>query len=243
MIWSILLGFFILNPTGKASFLSLPDFLNKNLHLALMGEQSTDTKFTSLKTDKTVSENNLNPPSLPKIEFLKKFTEENQALEIHNKALQFLKNDQKSQALLLLKKNAYQNLFLPSYISLFHLKIPFSLAPLSWHISLFSLALLCFLLLILLFKNFSFSRLKLFFWSLSLFGCVIFSGLFLLKKRVGVLQETELKSLPFTSAPLQSQLPPHLEAIILKQTKHWLRIQAPNQQTGWVLKQKVFRIF
>ena len=196
-----------------------------------------DTESTKLDTADTKH----NPSD--EMEFLKSFTQEKSSLEIHNKALQFLKANHKEQAVLLLKKNIYQNLFLPSYFVLSHLDIPVFFAPFLWPVSLLFMALICLLQLFLSFKKPSLFHLKTLFWSLSLYSFLIFSGWFFLKKRVSPLQEIDLKSSPFMSAPTQTQLSPNSDLIVLKQTKNWLRIQSSDKQTGWVLKKKVLQIF
>ena len=188
-------------------------------------------------------ESNTKQNQSDEMEFLKNFTQEKSSLEIHNKALQLLKADHKEQAILLLKKNTYQNLFLPSYFVLSHLDIPVFFAPFLWPVSLFFMVLICSFLLFLSFKKPGSFHLKTLFWSLSLYGFLIFYGWFFLKQRVSPLQEIELKSSPFMSAPNQTQLSPNSDLIVLKQTKDWLRIQSPDKQTGWVLKQKVLQIF
>lgn len=175
--------------------------------------------------------------------FLRKFIPGKTNLEIHNKAMHFLKTKQKGPALLLLKRNVYQNFFPPSYFALFRLQSPISPAPLLWHIGMLLLGLICLTAFLLFFKKPQISRLKNCFWSLTFFGLLMCSGLFLLKKRVSPLQEVDLKSSPFMEAPGHTQLAPYSDLIVLKQTKGWLRVQGPDKQTGWLLKSRVFQIF
>lgn len=165
------------------------------------------------------------------------------SFEIHNKALQLLKTNHKTPALLLLKMNAYQNFFPPSYLTLLQLKIPFSWTPLLWHLGLFISGLICLVTFLLYFKKPKFFHLKSCIWSLALFSLIIFSGWFFLKNKVGLLQPIALKSSPFMQAPSHVQLSTHYDLLVLKQTKHWLRVQNPDKQTGWVLKTKVFQTF
>ena len=176
------------------------------------------------------------------IPFLEKFSTENNALKIHNKALNLLKTSHKEPAVLLLKKNAYQNLFPPSYLALFHLGFPVSFAPSLWHSILFFMALVCIFLCAQAFKKPSLPKLKSLFWNLSLFGCIMAGGGFL-QKRVSPLQEMDLRSSPFPSAPVQSQTAPLRELVVLKRAKDWLRVQSPDKQIGWIPKQNVFQIF
>ena len=176
------------------------------------------------------------------IKVLEKFTQENNSLKIHNKALDFLKNKQKAKALLLLKKNAYQNIFLPSYFTLFQLKIPLFLAPLLWHIGLIFLFLICLVLFYLSFKRSSFFRLKSLFLCISL-GFIISISLFFFKKRVSSLEELDLRSSPFIKAPVQTSLIPSSDLIVLKQSDSWFRVKSKDKQTGWLQKQSVFQIF
>ena len=213
----------------------------KNSNTAPTTKNQTNT--TQIPNPEPETKNQSNTTQTNEIETLKQFTQTKTALEIHNKALQFLKNNQEAQALLLLKKNAYQNFFFPSYLTLFHLETPVALAPLLWHIGLVFTALICLFFLVASLKKLTPTRLKLLCWSLCLFGGLISSGVFFLKKRVGVIQNTELRSSPFKEAPVQITLRPHSDLIVLKPIDLWLRIQTPDKETGWVPKHKVFQTF
>ena len=213
----------------------------KNSNTAPIMKNQKET--TQIPNPEPEIQNQSNTTQNSEIETLKQFTQEKTALEIHNKALQFLKSNQEAQALLLLKKNAYQNLFPPSYLTLLHLETPIALTPLLWQIGLFFTALICLFFLVASLKKLTPTRLKLLCWSLCLFGGLIFSGVFLLKKRVGVIQDIELRTLPFKEAPVQITLRPHSDLIVLKPTDLWLRIQTPDKETGWVPKHKVFQTF
>ena len=229
MIFFILFGLLISSPS-----------------LAVEEEQNKQPASPANSVVASLNDSQNNPTEETKtfnIEFLEKFSKEKSNLEIHNKALQFLKTGYKEQALLLLKRNVYQNFFLPSYLILFHLGVPISPNLFIWQISLVLLAVICLFSLFLCFKQASPSRLKTFFWSFGLFTVLIASGFFLLKNRVDSFKEVTFKSAPFVDASIKAKKQPNSDLIVLKQTKHWLRVQSPDKQTGWVLKRDVFYIF
>jgi len=214
--------------------------------LAFEGKQPEQAESSSRSEVALIKSNDNNPTKKTKIfdiKFLKKFSEKKSSLEIHNKALQFLKTGYKEQAILLLKRNIYQNFFLPSYLILFHLEISVSPNLFIWHIGLILLAVICFFSLFLCFKKSNSSRLKAFFWSFGFFTALLALGFFLLKNRVGSFEELALKSAPFIDASVNARKPAGSDLIVLKQTKHWLRVQSPDAGTGWILKQDVFHIF
>lgn len=175
--------------------------------------------------------------------FLENLIKNNNPVEIHNKALALLKSRQENQALALLKKNAYQHLFPSSYLLLFQMDIPVFFKPLLWHISLLLLSLMVLIRLFLYLKKPGSFHFKAFLGGLSLLSLLFLSGFFLLKPRVICLKESDLKASPFQSAPTQAEVSPNSDLIVLKQTKDWLRVQSPNKQRGWILKNQVFRIF
>ena len=227
-------------------FFVLFELLVSPLSLALEKERYEQTE-SPLRSEVASIKNSQNNPTEEtetfNIKFLKKFSKEKSSLEIHNKALQFLKTSYKEQALLLLKRNVYQNFFLPSYLILFHLGVSVFPNLFIWHISLILLAFICFFSLFLCFKKSNSSRLKAFFGSFGFFAVLLAYGFFLLKGRVGSFEEVALKSAPFVDASINVRKPAGSELIVLKQTKHWLRVQSLDAQTGWVLKRDVFHIF
>lgn len=200
-------------------------------------EQNSNSAVLSLENNQTAQ------TEISQINLLENFTKEKSPLEIHNKALHLLKNKQKEQAFLLLKKNIYQNLFLPSYFVLFHFEIPIFFSAFLWHISLAFLAVICLFSLFLSFKEPSPFNLKIFSACLTLGLVFSSSGFWLLKKRVSSFQEIDLRSSPFREAPIQASLRPNSDLIVLKQVGDWLIVKSKNKQTGWLKKQKVFQIF
>ena len=174
---------------------------------------------------------------------LKKFFHEKSPLEIHNKALSFLKGDKKEQAFILLKKNLYQNFFFPSYFVLVHFEIPVLLLPFLWFGLLSLLAFSCLIFLFLSFKTPNSFHLKLLFLSLILSGAFFFSKSLVFKKRVSSFQPMDLRSAPFKKAPINISLSPNSDLTVLKQWGDWLALQSQDKQTGWLKKQEVFQIF
>lgn len=175
--------------------------------------------------------------------FLKEFAQAKSSLEIHNKALNFLKNNQEEKAFLLLKRNVYQNFFFPSYLALFHFEVPIFFTPFLWHIGLIFLAFICLFPLILSFKEPTAFNLKVFFVCLSLAFTFSFSKIWILKNRVSSFQEMDLRSSPFREAPVKASLSPNSDLIVLKQTGDWLVVRSKDKQTGWLKKEDVFQIF
>ena len=202
---------------------------------------SSNTPASSSLLKKQHKNTKRNPSN--EMDFLKKFSQEKSPLEIHNKALSFLKEDKKEQAFLLLKKNIYQNFFLPSYFVLSHFEVPVSFVPFLWSVLLILLALTGLLLLFLSFKTPSPFKLKLLFLSLSLSLAFFFSKPLLFKKRVSSFQTMDLRSAPFKKAPVNASFSPNSDLIVLKQMEDWLVLQSRNKQTGWLKKQEVFQIF
>ena len=239
----------IQNPQEKNQSLNSLQFLKKQKEINKHKQRIKGEQKLSPYSNSAVFplENNTNKQTAKvedsNIEFLEKLFQEKSGLEIHNKALNFLKNNQKDQAILLLKKNLYQNFFFPSYLVLFHFEIPIFFTSFLWHISLILLAFICLSLLFLSLKKSSSFHLKLLFWCLNLSFTVFSSGFFLLKQKVSSLQEVNLRSAPFMEASINTSLKPNSDLIVLKQTKDWLRVQSLDKQSGWLQKQKVFQIF
>ena len=178
-----------------------------------------------------------------KLEQLKQITKQSTALEIHNKALEFLKNNQKTEALLLLKYNAYRGFFPPSIKLLFKVKHPPSLLTLLWQGAVLCSALAFLFFLILSFK--SFSRFKWLLASFFLFVAVFFGGAISVKSRVEVLHKTKLLSNPFVEATnVKGYVQPSRELIVLKDITFWLKVKdLKTKDTGWLPKSHVFQTF
>ena len=175
------------------------------------------------------------------IEFLNHFFKSNSAVKIHNQSLELLKNKNEKQAILLLKKNFYQNLFAPSYFALNHLKESVSFFPLFLIISSIITSLIAFIFFILYLKSFSFSHLKIFLSSLFVFACLLGVHLFVLKEKVSPLTEIHLKLAPVESAPNTVPLSSLKELTVLKKKGKWLKVKDSQKQTGWIQKQQVFQ--
>ena len=183
------------------------------------------------------------PKSSISLSGLNSFFQTKSALEIHNKALQLLKSDQKAPALLLLEKNFYHNFFLPSFALLSHLKAPLFFSPFLWHALLFFMSGLCLMYSLLALKKQNLNSLK------KLILIVIFHlaclglGPLALKSRVSPLQKIELKSAPFDSAAVSTEIRANAHLLVLKKAKGWLRVQSLDKQSGWAKKQDLFQIF
>ena len=215
MILSLIFGFFLFTPSVEALKIN---FSQENQHTV---PKIQEKEIDSLNT----------------------FFQNNSPIKIHNQALHFLKIDQKDKALLLLKRNLYQNLFFPSYFVLSHFEAPLFLSPFLWHIQFLIFTLISLFLFFLLLKKPKLFYLKSLFFFLIFCLSLFISGLFLLKKRVSPLESIPLRSAPFTKAVIKTNLKPNSDLIVLKETKDWLRVQNKNNETGWILKQNVFQIF
>ncbi len=246
MVFQIAFGYFILNfypdffvsqikntanePTDK-TFSAHIEVLNSSI-------KSQPSQSSSLPSKKLIKTRPTN-----KIKSLEDLNEKKNPLEIHNKALNLLKNYQKEEALLLLKRNFYQNFFLPSYFILSHLEVSIFFSPFLWHIGLIFFAFICLFLLLLSFNDPASFHPKFLFFFLTLGFVLSSSESLLLKKRVSSSQEMDLRTAPFIKAPIIRSLSPNSDLIVLKQTGDWLAVQGENNQIGWLEKQKVFQIF
>ena len=177
------------------------------------------------------------------IQALDQFFVSNSSLKIHNKALELLKDKNKIQAVLLLKKNFYQNLFPPSYFLLNQLKESvsfFSVFLLAGFIIISLIAVIFFILYLKTSYSFYFKNLLA---GLLAFAFLLGGNLFFLKNQVSPLIETHLKLAPVESAPNTVKLPPLEELAVLKEKGKWLKVKNQKKQTGWILKQQVFQLF
>ena len=221
MIFFITFAVFIFSPY-KA--LSSPESLGPITHLHT-NSKTTDPGATAYQ-----------------LEDLEKIISEKSSLEIHNKAIQLLRDNHKVSAILLLKKNTYRNLFLPSYFALLKLKTSLSHIVFFIPVSLLIMTFVCLFFLWMSIKNSSPLRLKGLFSAVVLAFLILFSGLFV-KKRVSPLNKIKLRKAPYASAVISSQLEPSADLMVLEETKGWFRIQSFDQQTGWISKNQVFQIF
>lgn len=179
---------------------------------------------------------------------LRLFFESSSALTIHNKALELLKTEDKTPAILLLKRNFYQNLFFPSYLILKKIGEPAFLLPLavSTGLILLSLLFLTFLLIYLKSKQTTYLKVS----SFLLCGLLgLLGGSFLLKSRGGTLKKTSLMPLPSLSKNLndpsqpEEHTKPGEEFLLIKKTKDWLYIKTNDNKKAWILREEVFELF
>lgn len=177
------------------------------------------------------------------VAFLESFSKNHTALEIHNKALSLLQNQQKDPAVLLLKRNVYRNLFFPSGLLLIRMDTPFDFTPFLQHI-IFLLSLgLSAGFLFLAFKKPSPFRLKLSIGALLVSASLILGVVFMLKKKAYSLDPLNLKVAPFIIAPLVDEKQALSELTVIKQMGEWLLVRDKTKQEGWVHKKQVFIVF
>ena len=181
-----------------------------------------------------------------RMDFLNKIASTKNPKEIHTTAHKLLKKDQtQGEAVLLLKRNFYTNLFIPSYFALLSLKIPVSISSLVWHFSLFIVSVLCLISLISSIKSKAGSsrHLERLTVLLSL-GLALSIGSHLsLKPRLSSFKEMELKITPSQSSSVKSQIRPHSELIVIKKKESNFLVKDENGQTGWVRKRDFFKLF
>ncbi|MCY4321314.1 MAG: hypothetical protein OXC37_02770 [Bdellovibrionaceae bacterium] len=213
--------------------------LKQNIKIA--DNKKFDIKSSNLETHKNKL-SLIEDKSFFDIKTLNEFFTNNSPLEIHNKALELLKNKNKEPAVLLLKKNFYQNLFPPSYFILNQLKEPVSFSLLLFLTGFIIVSLITLIFFILYLKSFSFFYLKNLLIFLTLFAFLLAGNFFLLKSRVSLIEESYLKLAPVKTAPSTVQIPALKELIVLKTQGEWLKIKS-QQQTGWILKQQSFQLF
>ena len=178
-----------------------------------------------------------------KIQALNQFFTSNSSLKIHNKALELLKSKNEISAILLLKKNFYQNLFPPSYFLLSQLEEPVSFSLVFLLIGFIIISLITVVFFILYLKTFHSFYFKNLLAGLFVFAFLLGGHLFFFKNQVSPLTETYLKLAPIESAPNTVTLPPLENLAVLKEKGKWLKVKNQKKQTGWILKQQVFQIF
>lgn len=227
-------------PAKTTSTKKIPNLITKQKSLSKNLINKTSSKLDQvIKSTKS----NVHNTKTKQLANLTSFFDSHKALDIHNKALEFLQTNQQQEALFLLKKNLYHNFFIPSYIKLFKLDSPVFLYSFFWHGLLACLACLCLIYLALALKNPKSSYFKLGTFVLSLQISLFVLGYFMLKPRGMLLYEINLKSSPFAFATEQASLPKGTQFVFLNQTKHWARIQSSDKQQGWVKKQDIFQVF
>ena len=177
-----------------------------------------------------------------KIQYLNQFFKNNSPLNIHNKALDLLKNKNKIPATLLLKKNFYQNLFPESYLLLGQLEEAVFLFPVFLLIGFAITSLITVIFFIFYLKTLNSFYLKNLLISLFLF-VLLLGGHFFLKGRVSPITENHLKLAPVETAPHTVQIAPLENLVVLKKQDKWLKVKNNNNQTGWILRQQVFQLF
>ncbi len=164
-------------------------------------------------------------------------------VDLHNKALQKLKSEDKTSAVILFRKNFYQSLFFPSYLTLKTLKEEVSLAPFIWQIGSLLFALLSLICLVFslkqafLFKR-NFKMIALWFCGLTI---VFLSGFFNLKKRVSNLKELELLNSPFEKALSVETIRKGSDLVFLKQRGKWGQVKTSQHKKGWLLKENLIQ--
>lgn len=234
--------------SGQDDFLSSLLKTSRYHHLKTAWVISKNTNDPPhLKSGKSDSISNASKPINPvdHIKILENFTQKKTPLEIHNTALNLLKTEQKEIGFLLLKRNLYQNFFLPSYFILANSELPVFWTPFLWHISLIILVCIALFFLFLSFKSpTNLFQLKLFFIYLILSFVWFFSEPLLLKKRVSSFQKMDLRLAPYSESSVYTEINPPEDLIVIRQQEDWLLVKSQEEkQTGWVKKQKVFQIF
>ena len=220
-------------PITQAQINSINNNKNRN-----RDKTSNSTISFKIPTNKSTDTN-----SFTETQKLDQFFINNSPLKIHNTALNLLKNNYKSPAILLLKRNFYQNLFPSSYLVLNQLEERVSFFPIFLIISLIITSLVCFIFFILYLKSSSSFFFTPLVSSLTVFFLLLAGNFFLLKNKVCPLTEVNLKLAPVESAPNIDQIPPLTELIILKKTEKWIKIKNPQEEIGWILKKELFEIF
>ena len=168
--------------------------------------------------------------------------ETKRASEAHNEALKLFEKGEEDLAVLLLKKQAYEKLFIPSYLELQKRGESFFILPLFWHLGLFLLALISIIFLFSYWLNPSKLGLKKTFVSLGVFAWVLGLGLVLFKPRASVIKVTSMKTTPFASSAPIGDIPPKQELLILEEKKPWVKVRSPKG-SGWVKKSELFILF
>ncbi|MGI9548888.1 MAG: hypothetical protein ACR2M7_02770 [Bdellovibrionales bacterium] len=164
------------------------------------------------------------------------------ALASHNEALKHLDANEPYLSIFLLRKNFYENLFFPSYLSLKSLKSQASFGPFLWHIGSLIFAILSVFLFYFSFQGLF--RKKLFkIWILWFCGLTICfaSGFLSLRKRMTNFEDLDLLNAPFKEALLITQVKQGSDLMVLKEEGQWLQVQT-HQHKGWLLKKDLLPI-
>ena len=177
------------------------------------------------------------------IQALNQFTVNNSPLKIHNKALELLKNKNRTAAVLLLKKNFYQNLFPPSYFLINQLEEPVSFSHILFLIGFIIISLITSVFFIFYLKRPYALYLKNLVSGLFVFFLLLTGHFLLLKNKVSLLEESYLKLAPVETAPSTILQAPLEDLIVLKKQGQWLKIKNKNKQTGWISNQQIFHVF
>ena len=169
--------------------------------------------------------------------------------EIHRTATELLQQKKRGEAILLLKRNFYTHLFIPSYFILSNLKVPVSFAFLLWHLSLLMVSCLCLRSLILLNKSISLLHIRQLTVLLSLGLVLSVLSQWFLKPKISSFKGMALKTTPSLTASVKSPVAPHSDLLVIEiktipyEKSISYRAKDQNGQTGWVRKQDFLRIF
>ena len=224
---------------------------NQSLTTAPLYKIKNKEKIKPEKIDLHKGSNNFKIPTNKKeeiklfsdIKFLKQFAINNSALQIHNKALELLKKNNNKPAILLLKKNFYQNLFPASYFTLQDLEEPVFFSYLVLLLAFIILSLITISFFILYLKSPNPFYLKNLLGGISVFFILLAFQFFTLKNKAGLLEESHLQLAPVKASPNTVLITPLEDLTILKKQGDWLKLKNKNNETGWILNQKVFQFF
>lgn len=233
-----------LENTNKPAFLIAEDSSRQKSEKKK--ENNKDTYENNTNTEENESLENTNKsagPSDKKIKELNKFFEKNAALDIHNYALQLLQKEhageEKIKALLLLKRNFYQNLFPPSYVALVKNQEPVFLLP------FFTLSALLILTAAFLFglifkikskQNFSLRV----YGAFLIMTAFLLGGAWLFKSRLAFLEDKSAHSLPFDEVAARKKIKAGEELILLEERSGWLLLKKENQEKVWLPKKEPY---
>jgi len=188
------------------------------------------------------NEEKLKSFSLNKIRDLNNFFKSNTPLIIHNKAIELLQKEKRDIALLLLKKNIYQNLFIPSYFTLIKSEETVFLPPLFLLFALFVISLIIFIYALIDLKSKKISSFKKYGSFLFVFMCLLSSSFFF-KKRISFLEEKDIRTLPFLSLKPKDKVGLGEELILLEKNSNWLYVETSNKKKVWIQKEEFFELF
>lgn len=168
--------------------------------------------------------------------------EKKKAPKAHSEALKLFEQGEEDLAILILKKQAYEKLFIPSYLELQRRGEFFFILPLFWHIGLFLLALISCFFLFIYWLSPSKLKLKKTFVSLGVFAWILGLGLVLFKPRASVIKVTSMKATPFANSASIRDIQPKEELLILEEKKPWVKVRS-QEESGWVKKGDLFILF